>query len=281
MKNNSVSEILDELTGKFRKIRTSNPKLEAESIIAHTLKLPRLEILLIKNRLFSKAELKNIYSLSDRRMKHEPLQYIFGEAFFRNLVLKVGKGVLIPRPETELLAGFACDLAPPNAELCDIGTGSGAISIAVGQERPDMKVTAVDISPIALKYARKNCRLNKIANVRFIKGSLLSDLKGKKFDIITANLPYVSEKEFKVLPIEIRKFEPENALLSGKDGLRDIRRLIRSAHKNMKPHAFLILEISPSQKTGIGKIFHSVNKYEDIRFMKDLNGLTRFCIIQA
>ena len=269
---------IDGTSAKLKSANTSDPRLEAELIVSNATGLPRLELPLNRNLEVTKKQITRINSLTSKRMLHEPLQYIFKEAYFRNLCLKVGPGVLIPRPETEILVEHAMKLAQKNALVCDIGTGSGAISLAIGQERPDCNVTAIDRSDNALKFARKNRRMNKIGNVRFRKGDLLNGVK-KRFHIITANLPYINRKDFLSLPCEIRKYEPSSALLAGEDGLKFIKKLIASAHENLFNGGFLILEISPEQENGIRYFFEKSKKYTSIEFKEDLCGKIRFCII--
>jgi release factor glutamine methyltransferase len=269
---------IDGTYAKLKSANTSDPRLEAELIVSSAIGIPRLELPLNRNLEVTAMQLARINSLASKRMRHEPLQYIFKEAYFRNLCLKVGPGVLIPRPETEILVEHAMKLAPKNAFVCDIGAGSGAIPLAIAQERPDCDVTGIDISDKALKFARKNRRLNKLINVRFRKGDLLCGVR-RKFHIITANLPYINRKDFLALPCEIRKYEPSSALLAGEDGLKFIKKLIATAHKNLFNGGFLILEISPEQETGIQYFFEKSKKYTSIEFKEDLCGKIRFCII--
>ena len=269
---------INETEAKLKSADTSDPRLEAELIVSNVIGLPRLELPLNRTLEVTEKQTARINFLTARRMRHEPLQYIFKEAYFRNLHLKVGSGVLIPRPETELLVEHAMKLAPKNALVCDIGTGSGAIPLAIAQERPDCHVTGIDISDKALNFARKNRRMNKIKNVRFRKGNLLDGVT-RKFHIITANLPYINRKDFLALPCEIRKYEPSSALLAGEDGLKFIKKLIASAHENLFNGGSLILEISPEQEKGIRYFFNKTKKYTSIEFTKDLCGRIRFCIM--
>ena len=269
---------INETEVKLKSADTSDPRLEAELIVSNVIGHPRLELPLNRTLEVTKEQTVRINVLTARRMRHEPLQYIFKEAYFRHLRLKVGSGVLIPRPETEILVEHAMKLAQKNAFVCDVGTGSGAIALAIAQERPDCHVTGIDISDKALKFARKNRRMNKIKNVRFRKGNLLEGIN-RKFNIITANLPYINRKDFLALPCEIRKYEPSSALLAGEDGLKFIKKLISTAHRNLFTDGSLILEIGPEQRDGIQYFFDKTKKYGSIEFTKDLCGKIRFCII--
>jgi len=275
----TVDDTLSCLEGKLKSARTSEPRFEAELIVSEAAGKPRLEILLDKSRILSAAQQRKINSMLARRMKHEPLQYVFRKAYFRNLVLKVGPGVLVPRPETEILVEHAIKLAPKNSKVLDIATGTGAIALSLAQERPDLKVNASDISSIALGYAIKNRLLNKLQKIEFFKADLLKGIRNK-FSVITANLPYINAKDYAALPREIRRYEPKSALLSGKDGLTLIRKLVSAAHENLEDGGHLLLEISPEQEKPIMHFFENSKKYSSIEFKKDLCGKIRFCIIR-
>jgi len=274
-----VSSVLAEIKDKLNRAGTPDPGLESELILAEATGIPRLELLLARDRILKPHETRKAISFLLRRVQHEPLQYIFGKAYFRNLVLKVGPDVLVPRPETELLVELAMKLAPKNSKVLDIATGSGAIALSLAQERPDLKVYASDISPAALWLAKKNRLLNKTCKINFRRSDLLKDIRGK-FCVITANLPYISAKSYAALPREIRRFEPKSALIAGKDGLKFISRLIAAAHKSLEPDGHLILEISPEQKKQIICFFKDSKKYSTIEFKKDLCGKIRFCILK-
>jgi len=279
--SSSYDSTLSNLEEKLKSARTSDPRLEADLILSEAVGKTCLEILLDKKQRISSEQSRKINSMLARRLKHEPLQYIFGKAYFRNLILKVGPGVLVPRPETEILVEHALKLAPENSHVLDIATGSGAIAISLAQERPDLMVNASDISRTALGYARRNMKLNKVGKIKFWKADLLKGIrKRKKFSVITANLPYINAKDYAALPREIRKYEPKSALLSGKDGLNLIRKLILTAPENLENGGHLILEISPEQERKIICFFDKSKKFSSIEFKKDLCGKIRFCIIK-
>ena len=267
-------------------IKTSYPSVSKEdtkSIISEVLRIPRLDLILIPGKVLTKSEITEIDMMLFKRAENEPLQYIVGETHFRNLSLKVGEGVLIPRPETETLVDLALSLlkGTEDPEICDIGTGTGAIALAIGSENPNSLVKGVDISKEALKYARNNKIKNKIGNVDFIYGDLLSPFDKldppRKFDLITANLPYVSQALYDDLPSEIKDYEPENALLSGEDGLDLIRKVAKCAKKHLLPEGHIIFEFSPEQEE-LMKVLMTENGYSDVRIEKDLNDRARFAI---
>lgn len=212
--------------------------------------------------------------IARRRVAGEPLQYLLGTAPFRNLMLKVDRRVLIPRPETELLAQWLIDHAPPNGSVLDIGCGSGAIAIAVATERRDLNVTAVDISADALQLAQENARANNAENIRFIQSDLFSGVGNGKFDLIGANLPYVTEKEYLTLPGEVRDFEPKLALTAPDDGLQLILKTIDALAEHLNPHGGAIFELSPEQAPPTAAALESAGLTAAI--IRDLCGRDRF-----
>ena len=182
-----------------------------------------------------------------RRAGGEPLQYLLGTAPFRNLMLKVDRRVLIPRPETELLVQWIIDCAPANGSVLDLGCGSGAIAIATATERPDLTVCAVDISNDALDVARSNAADYPGNKIEFIRSDLFSALTGRSFDVIGANLPYVTDDEYPELDAEVRDFEPRLALTAPEDGLQLIRMTIEQLSFHLNPGGRAIFELSPHQ----------------------------------
>lgn len=215
-----------------------------------------------------------------RRCAGEPLQYVLGHCSFRKLDLKVGPGVLVPRPETELLVDMVIKLAPPGGTACELGVGSGALSLAVAQERPDLFVLGIELSPDALAYAERNRIEAGLKNVAFIRGDLFSACsRTQNFSLIAANLPYVSEAEMKLLPEDVRLHEPELALYGGADGLDIIRQAVHEAPDFLLPKGHLLLEMGETQGAALFKLLSESNSFEDILICRDLCGRERF--IQA
>ena len=259
---------------------------DLEFIASKVLQFARLDLYLYKDRELTESEFEKIDLFLKNRSKNEPLQYIFGEAHFRNMILEVGAGVLIPRPETEVLVDIALSIIAdiPEPEVCDLGTGSGAIALAIASESPKAKVKGIDISPDALKYAKRNQLENKINNAEFINGNLFSPFqqmeKPPHFHLITANLPYVSKELFDDLPTEVHSFEPKLALLSGEDGLDLIRETANAAKQYLAPAGHIIFEYSPEQTEAMLTILESHN-FKNIRIEKDLTGRERFAVASA
>ena len=207
-----------------------------------------------------------------RRVRREPLQYILGHAPFRDLELFVSPAVLIPRPETELLVDHVLQHLPRGGSLLDVGTGSGAIALATAYERPDVRVTAVDYSREALQTARRNAAKYNL-DVSFLESDLLDSVT-KVFDVIAANLPYVTEKEYETLEPELF-FEPKLALTAPDEGLELIFRLAKTAPEHLAPGGFLIFEIGEHQAERLCRYLHTL-PYRDIAARRDYCGVQRF-----
>ena len=211
-----------------------------------------------------------------RRCQHEPLQYILGSAPFGEIDLKVTPAVLIPRCETELLVEYVVKHLPENGSLLDVGCGSGAISLLSAYRRRDIAVTALDKSPEALAVAGENARQLSLADrVIFVASDLLSALAGEKFDIIAANLPYVTFDEYETLSPEVRDFEPQLALTAPDEGMALIVELIRSAPRFLVSGGRIVLEMSPHQ-TNRAEAALTENGFTEIEIFPDQFGKMRF-----
>ena len=214
-----------------------------------------------------------------RRRAGEPVAYILGEREFYSLTLTVTPAVLIPRPETELLVELAlgqlCATSGTRASrMLDIGTGSGAIAIAVSQARPGAEVWASDISPAALNVARDNARRHG-ADIRFIQSDGLEQLAGERFDVIVSNPPYVAETDPHLLTGDLR-FEPRIALASGPDGLDLIRRLAADARRHLRDGGCLLFEHGYDQGSACVALLNALG-YVDVSDHVDLSGHARIC----
>jgi release factor glutamine methyltransferase len=228
-----------------------------------------------QDRLPAKAE-AFYFRLVGRRRTGFPLAYLTGSREFWSIPLKVGPGVLVPRPETEVLVEKVLELATRGRELIlDVGTGSGNIAIALAKELPRAVIYASDVSDRALRLAGENAASNKIRRVQFVKSSLFSAFRGTGllFDFIVANPPYVSRRDWQDLPAEIRDFEPRQALLAGDSGLELIARLIRRSAAFLKPGGHLIFEIGAGQRPDVLRLFGP--RWTEIETAWDLAGTPR------
>jgi release factor glutamine methyltransferase len=216
----------------------------------------------------------------ERRRAGEPIQYVTGEAEFYGLRFKVNREVLIPRPETEHLVERVIELARglKRPRIVDVGTGSGAIAIALASQLPDARIHATDQSGPALKVARANATRNRVAEgVHFHEGDLLVPVAGKLFDLIVSNPPYVAEADRDSLAVEVREYEPAQALFAGADGLAVYRRLIRAAFDALFHERYLALEIGFGQDAVIRDILAGAG-FTGIEFTCDLQGIPRVAV---
>ncbi len=212
----------------------------------------------------------------DRRAQHEPVQYITGEQEFYGLALRVTPDVLIPRPETEHLVEAALQRLPHNAPLriADVGTGSGAIAIALAHSLPQAMLTALDTSLPALSVARHNAERHHVdAHICFLESDLLAAVSDEAFDAIVSNPPYVSELE--VLDPQVRDFEPHSALFAGRSGLDIYQRLIPQAQAALKPDGWFFMEIGHGQRNALANL---LNGWRDVDFITDLQGIPRVAL---
>ena len=217
-----------------------------------------------------------------RRLAGEPIQYITGEAEFYGLSFRVTPEVLIPRPETEHLVEKVLELAGNFAEprILDVGTGSGAIAVALAHKLPSATITATDLSSSALAIAQENAERNGVANhIRFLEGDLLAPVAEERFEIIVSNPPYVSASDRASLAVEVRDYEPALALFAGADGLEVFRRLIPAGFAALTPGGYIALEIGYGQDEAIRALL-AASGFAQIEFVPDLQGIPRVACAQ-
>lgn len=260
-----------------------NARLNAELLLAGTLGCKRLDLYVQFDRPLRPDELAPFKARLRRRARREPLQYIEGEAAFRDLRLVVDRRVLIPRPETELLVGAVLEWArgrSPSTAL-DVGTGSGAIALALATEGPFRRVVASDVSADALELARANHqRAAPGAAVDFRLGPGYRPVGGERFDVVVSNPPYVAEGERGELDAEVRDWEPELALFAGADGLDVLRELVRGAPSVLCPGGLLALEIGASQGDAVAEMVADTPGFSVPRVTRDLAGRERIVLVE-
>ncbi len=270
MKN--VKDVVALSTAYLNAKELPNARLDAEKLIGSVLHLDRLELYLHHDRPVTPAELDAIRPLLRRRADLEPVAYILGEVGFHRLVLRCDARALMPRPETETLVEIALARLPKGGTLLDVGTGAGGIAIAVGHERPDAVVTAVDVSPDALALARENAEHIGV-EIEFLPSDLAAAVVGRSFDVIGANLPYIPVGDPRTEAGVIRH-EPHLALFAGADGLDLIRRLVVEAPALLKPGGTIVLEVSDEQASAVKALLESAG-LGDVEFHRDLAGVDR------
>lgn len=256
-----------------------NPRRDAELLLAHALRCDQVALLTHPERLLSPAESATYESLLTRRLGSEPIQYITEEQEFFGLSFEVSPDVLIPRPETEHLVEAVLERVAANARIVDVGTGSGAIAVALAHALPRAQVTAVDLSPAALEVARRNARRHAVSDrVTFLQSDLLAAFEGADFDAIVSNPPYVAEAE--VLEPQVANYEPRSALYAGPTGMEIYERLIPQAETRLKPRGWLMLEIGFGQQPAVEALLKGSSAgWSTVSFIPDLQGIPR--VIQA
>ncbi|MDZ7261026.1 MAG: peptide chain release factor N(5)-glutamine methyltransferase [candidate division KSB1 bacterium] len=283
-------DILNLTTEHLKKKNFENPRLNAERLIGQALNMSRVELYLNFERPISPEELQNIRNLVQRRLKHEPLQYIIGETEFMSLTFKVNQHVLIPRPETEILVEKVMekckDKYQPEAtiSILDIGTGSGNIAISLAKYVKNSRVTAVDVQPSALEVATENARLNEVAHqVQFYLADIFQEnfieKFNEKFDVVVSNPPYVAKGDIGKLPDEIKKYEPLTALQGGSDGCRFYRRLAEISTQLLNKDGFVAFEIGQGQRETVTQILKE-SRFTIVQSFKDLNDIDRVVVAE-
>jgi release factor glutamine methyltransferase len=276
----TVLELLQATTSYFGKKGVEQPRLSIEHLLADTLGKKRIELYLEFDRTLSEQELEPLREKVRRRAEGEPLQHLLGHWDFFGRTFKTDRRALIPRSETELLVETVLKefktCAEPGNRLVDVGTGSGILAITLALERPDLEVSAVDLSEDALALARENAeRFGVLDRITFRCTDLLDQIAGP-FDWVVANLPYIPTGEFHTLQREV-KFDPTCALDGGKDGLTIIKRLIESVPGKIVSNGLIALELGQGQAEEVSGFMADQN-YRDISIRKDYQGVERLLI---
>ena len=282
----TIKAALDWTKGYLAEHGDENPRLSAEWLLSAATGLSRVELYAYHDRPLSDDERARLREAVRRRGAGEPLQYVTGEVAFRHIVLKVRPGVLIPRPETEVLvdavlAGVDGAIAARGEALvADICTGSGCIALAIAQERPEARLIASDISPVAVAVAEENAeRLGLWARVTVAHGDLLGALPGElrgKLDVVVSNPPYVPSADVPDLPAEVAGFEPHLALDGGSDGLEVFRRILDEARQWLRPGGLLGVELDESMVRIAAA--EAESWYQEVGVISDLTGRDRIVV---
>jgi release factor glutamine methyltransferase len=280
---------LQELSKTLKQLDIEHSGKEAELMIRYGLGMSLVD-LLKDNPEISDAQNMVIDNMVNRRRRREPLQYILGDTDFLGLKISVGPGVLIPRPETELMGEYVVKalssqlsaLSSKNryTSILDLCTGSGCLALAIAQSFPESSITAVDISEDALHYARNNAELNNINNIKFLKGHLFNVLENDiSFDFIISNPPYIRSMAIEALQPEIKDWEPVNALDGGDDGMDFYRKIISEARGYLKDNGTIMFELGIDCADSVAVMFEE-SGYSQITIKKDYAGIERIISAQ-
>jgi release factor glutamine methyltransferase len=267
----TIGEVLRRSTAYLTERGSPSARLDAELLLGHALGLERLRLYTDSERPLTAGELQRARDLLARRGRREPLSYITGTRAFRRLDLEVRPGVLVPRPETEVLVEWAIEMAPEGGAALDWGTGSGAIALALADET-DLRVTAVDRSTEALDVARGNA-LRLGLTVEFVESDGFAAVRGRAFDVIVANPPYLSEGDLDRAPAELG-FEPRGALVSGPTGLEDISAICADAPAFLRPGGALLVEVGAGQAPAVERMMGEAG-LAGVDARADLAGIVR------
>jgi release factor glutamine methyltransferase len=254
------------------------PIREAEILLCHVLECSRAALYSRRDGSLGEEAKTELGRLVQGRRALQPLQYLTGIQAFRDLTLAVGPGVLIPRPETEMVVHRALERLEeiPDPWVVDVGTGSGAIALSVGIECPDSRVWATEICEDALRWARHNSARYRAARVELVLGDLFTPLPEtmrERVDLVISNPPYLSETEFQTLPADVRDHEPKTSLVSGENGTEISARLVQESIPWLKGGGWLVLETSPDRWADLQPVMRSY--LQDVSIEPDLAGRLR------
>ncbi|MGB9990309.1 peptide chain release factor N(5)-glutamine methyltransferase [Pseudoduganella rhizocola] len=241
-------------------------------LVCHALGLSRTALITQSERVLNEEESFRVSELLQRRLDGEPVAYILGQREFYGLPFEVGPAVLIPRPETELLVELALERLPPKGRVLDMGTGSGAIAVALAHTRPDAQVSALDVSKDALATAARNAASNG-ATVRFLESSWYAAVGSEQFDLIVSNPPYIAAGDRHLSEGDLR-FEPAGALTDHADGLSALRAIIAGAARHLPPQGWLLMEHGYDQPQAVRELLAQAG-FSEVQSWADLAGIER------
>lgn len=273
----TIGSLVKWATDDFRARGIENPRLDAELIVAHALRIDRMRVILDAARPLEGAELATLRDLVKRRRSYEPIAYLRGEREFYGLRFRVDKRVLVPRPDTETLVDAALarsthvSMSMRQLDLC---TGSGCVAIAMARQRPTSAVFASDLSEDALVVARENALRLGAYNVAFVRSDLFDAFAGKRFDVITANPPYIPTGDLAALQPDVRDHEPRLALDGGEDGLSLVRKIIAAAPEHLDAGGILAIEVGAGEAPATVALFEE-RGLRDVRVHRDIARIER------
>jgi release factor glutamine methyltransferase len=275
-----VKDLLQWAVKKLKQRGFETPRLDAEVLLAHAMKIDRLQLYLAFEDTVDKDSELYYRSMIAERLAYRPVSYLIGNKEFMSLDFIVNEDVLIPRPETEILVEMVCRQGKAGSRVLELGTGSGAIAVSLARCNLDWYIVATDLSMEAILVAQENARLHDVIDrISFVQGDLFSAFsRYSEFDWVVSNPPYIPTRDLADLPPGIRQYEPILALDGGPDGLSVIRRVISEAYTVLKPGGQLAIEIGYGQSDEVQNLAYETGKYSDFSIIKDYSGIPRvFC----
>jgi release factor glutamine methyltransferase len=273
----NISETLKPATEILQTAGIAEPRREAASLLAFALGKNQTFLVAHSEYELSEREEKHFYNLVERRRRREPFQYITGCQEFYGLDFEVSPAVLIPRPETELIVESAIEIlrGKENTLFCEVGVGSGCISVSILHEVKEARAVGLDISVEALEVAKLNAQRHKVLDRFEMKiSNVFASLKNESFDLIVSNPPYIPLQEIENLQPEVRDFEPLKALTDNRNGLSIVEKIIDQSPQFLKSGGFLLMEIGFDQSDKVREMFAS-QKWQTVEFLPDLQGIPR------
>jgi release factor glutamine methyltransferase len=272
-----LKDALNSAMSALTSAHVGSPRLNAETLLMFTLNCDRAHLFAHPERELTAQEKINYQESIAQRALGIPAQYITGHQEFWGMDLIVSPAVLIPRPETEHVVEAVLSLSPgAGLRIIDVGTGSGCIALALAKELPQAEIYATDISPAAIEIARANAARHRLDNrIHFRQADLLQGFEPGTVDLVVSNPPYVGESEEEQVQLEVRKFEPRNAVFAGPTGLEVIERLVPQAHAALKPGGFLIIEMSGTIAAGVELLLAN---WTELRVINDLQSIPRVAL---
>ena len=273
----TIEAVVRWATDDFRTKGIESPRLDAEVLLAHALSTTRVQLIIDAKRPLMADELARFRTLVKRRRAHEPVAYIVAQREFYGRMFRVDRRVLVPRPDTETLVDAAlartrrCSMSMRALDLC---TGSGCVAITLGRERPTSRVVAVDLSDAALALARENALRLGAYNVALRVADLFAGEGEARYDVVTANPPYIPSREVDALAPDIRNFEPRLALDGGEDGLALLTRIVREAPAHLVAGGLLAVEVGAGEAPDVRALFESTG-YTEIEVARDYARIER------
>lgn len=258
-------------------IESDSPKRDAEILLGHVTQRARTYLIAFDDTELSDSELAQLAPLLTRRIDGEPIAYLIGEREFWSLPLKVSPATLIPRPDTECLVEKALEKLPSTpTKILDLGTGTGAIGLAIASERPDCQIIGVDIQPSAVALAQENAKNLALTNTEFRESCWFSSLSGNQFGMITSNPPYIDENDKHIYQGDVR-FEPRTALVAADNGFADIKTIVVTARQFLANNGWLLIEHGWQQGEGVRRIFVDMG-YCCVETFRDYGGNERVTV---